>query len=217
MEETLPLPTAAPKLTRRCGDGVCDGKENAQKCPSDCGGVVAAPTQTPSPTPAVSSGQGQPLAPMTCNQALCEFARLSLLELQDRPIENNVLKLFSAAADPQRNLVYVAGIMTSDIAILDGSSEQWIGTVDSGMTGSNALKYLHIDPVANFLYVIDATNNQLRRIDLNTGEVAGPVVINPGMGQAAVDTSRSRIYLTPVKRHTSAPTMARLCRWFYVK
>ena len=187
---------AADKLAKLgCGDAVCEGPENADNCPADCAAPAPLSTPLPASNPLTGSAQFGPLTPPACEQVLCEYTTLSLLELQNRPIDTNVLKLFSAAADPQRNLVYVDGIMTPDIAILDGSTEQWIGTVASGMSGSNALKYLHLDPAANYLYIIDATNNELRRIDLNSGEIAGPVKVRSGMGQAAVDTRRGWIYL----------------------
>ena len=33
-------PTSTPVSEGRCGDGVCEGPENAQRCPEDCAGVV---------------------------------------------------------------------------------------------------------------------------------------------------------------------------------
>ena len=43
------LPATQPPVSeKRCGDGVCDGPENAQNCPSDCGGA-SAPVVTSAP------------------------------------------------------------------------------------------------------------------------------------------------------------------------
>ncbi len=63
---TFPVPTPAPERTpappiseKRCGDGVCDGPENAANCPQDCAGTTAPgatrPPQTAPPSQAVSS------------------------------------------------------------------------------------------------------------------------------------------------------------------
>ena len=180
-----------------CGDGICSGPENAQNCPSDCATEPASKPVTPA-KPASEmeiTAAFTPIAAQSCNQFLCLQTTLDLLDIQNRPIDENVLKLFSVAVDPLRNRVYVAGIMTPQIAILDGASEQWIGTVETGMSESNGLKYLHVDPAANYLYVIDATRNQLWRIDLNSGDTAGPVSVQAGMGLAAVDMQRTQIYL----------------------
>lgn len=36
-EISAPAPTPASESEKRCGDGVCDGPENAENCPEDCG------------------------------------------------------------------------------------------------------------------------------------------------------------------------------------
>ena len=133
---------------------------------------------------------------MDCKGPLCLTDSISLLELQNRPLNENVLKIFSAAADPVRNKIYVSGILTPNIAIMDGATESWIGTIDSGMGWEYSLKYLYIDPVKNYLYIIDGSKGELRRIDLNSGEIKGPVSIGSKSGIAAVDTKRGRIYLS---------------------
>lgn len=180
------LTSVAPESTGYCGDGYCQAPETTGKCPADC----PAQAQTP---PALAATLPPP---PSCSQPVCYYTAISLLTLQNRSLKDNVLKLFSAAAAPQRNRLYVAGIMTSHIGILDGATEQWIGAVDSDIIG-NSLKYLYLDPAANYLYVVDATNEQLRRIDLNTGGIVGPVSI-PNLGPAhfaAVDTKRTRLYI----------------------
>ncbi len=47
---TAQPPTEAPAAKGRCGDGICDGPENAQTCPQDCAETAATPTP-PVPTP----------------------------------------------------------------------------------------------------------------------------------------------------------------------
>lgn len=160
---------------------------------------------------AVGSGMGSaaqtaPAVPPTesllppsneCAEAMCLLGAFSLLELQDRAVDENVLKLFSAAVDATRNRVYVAGIMTSRIGILDAAAETWIGTLEAGFT-ERAIKYLYLDPAANYLYILDATHTELRRVDLDSGEIVGPVPLPAGgFGQlASVDEIHTRLYLT---------------------
>lgn len=129
-------------------------------------------------TPAAPGDPGSP-APETqqdapCDQPLCLSQTVDTLELQDRPLDENVLKIFSAAADTANNRVYVSGIMSRDIAVLDGATEEWLGTIDSGTDG-RGLKYLYADSAAGYLYVLDATHGELRRIHLDSGEIDGPV------------------------------------------
>lgn len=132
----------------------------------------------------------------SCKEPLCLSDSISLLELENRALNENVLKIFSAAADPVRNKVYVSGILTPGIAVLDGKTELWSDTIDSGMGEDYSLKYLYIDSLKNYLYIIDGSNKFLRRIDLNNGEIIGPVPISSKSGIAAVDTKRGRIYLS---------------------
>lgn len=165
-----------------------------------------APVASPSPTQTASDRLGTGTAPAlpappACNEIACAYTTINLAKLQGHTPDKNVLKLFSAAADPMRNRVYVAGILTRPIAILDGATEKWIGTVDSGIEGY-AHRYLYLDPVANFLYVVDESHHQLRRIDLNTNTVAGPVALPEHVGAVTVDSTRARLYFTT----SDAPT-----------
>jgi DNA-binding beta-propeller fold protein YncE len=147
-------------------------------------------------TPTNSNSLPKTQANTECKDSLCLYDSISLLDIQDRSIDENVLKIFSAASDPIRNRIYVSGILTPHIAIMDGATESWIDTIDSGMGEDYSLKYLYIDPVKNYLYIIDGSNKELRRIDLNNGELKGPVSISSKSGIAAVDTKRGFIYLS---------------------
>jgi len=205
---TLRIPDDVPTPST-CGNKVCDSPwENPWTCPDDCpkptsalprATVTHAPTMLPSPTAAANrlgAGSAPALpAPPACNELACAYTTINIAHLQGHTPDKNVLKIFSAAADPTRNRVYVAGILTRHIAILDGATEKWIGTVDSGIE-SYALKYLYVDPTANFLYIVDESNHQLRRIDLNTNTLAGPVALPERVGMVAVDSTRTRLYMT---------------------
>ncbi|MDR7476060.1 MAG: PQQ-binding-like beta-propeller repeat protein [Armatimonadota bacterium] len=152
------------------------------------------PTATPSGGPTTGSSLTLPPLP-TCADLACPWTTLNIARLQGHTPDANVLKLFSAAADPVRQRIYVAGILTRPIAVLDAAGGQWSGTVDSGIDGS-AYRYLYLDPVANYLYIVDDSHHRLFRLDLTTNEMAGPVSLPERVGRVAVDTHRARLYLT---------------------
>lgn len=160
--------------------------------------AIAAAACSPNPTtagvPEPGSSASAPHAP--CDQPLCLEQTVDMLEALDRPLDENVLKIFSTASDSARNLVYVSGIMSSDIAVLDAATGEWIRTVDSGGEG-RGLKYLYLDESRNRLFVLDATNATLRRVDLSTGAIEGPVALSGFLEghQAVVDTSRGNLLI----------------------
>lgn len=160
--------------------------------------AIAAAACSPNPTtagvPEPGSSASAPNAP--CDQPLCLEQTVDMLDALDRPLDENVLKLFSVASDSQRNLVYVSGIMSSDIAVLDAASGEWVRTVDSGVEG-RGLKYLYLAEDSNRLYVLDATNATLRRVDLSTGAIEGPAALSGFLEghQAVVDTSRGNLLI----------------------
>ena len=161
----------------------------------------SAPTiAQPSSTQVTSERTGAGVAPAlptppACSEIACAYATINLPQLQGHTPDKNVLKLFSAAADPTRNRVYVAAILTRYIAILDSATERWIGALDSGIEGY-AHRYIYLDPAANFLYSVDESHHQLRRIDLNTNAVVGPVALPEHVGAVTVDSTRARLYFT---------------------
>lgn len=143
---------------------------------------------TPDTTsPDTTSPETSPLTPDTFS--------LSLLDLQNNPLDENVVKLFSVAVDDENNRVYVAGIMTPDVAILDGATEEWIGVVKTGIT-ERGIKYIYFDSSAQYLYVFETTSSTLRRINVATGEMATPAKLNSGFASIAfVDEIHTRFYL----------------------
>jgi DNA-binding beta-propeller fold protein YncE len=118
-----------------------------------------------------------------------------LLEIQERPLAENVLKLFNAVTDPIRNRVYVAGILTPGIAVLDGATETWVDVFDSGLA-AHGLKYLNIDPAANILYIFDATAQKIVSVDLETYTQLAQMRPENAFGQFLVaDTDHGRLYI----------------------
>ncbi len=198
---TVPTPTLAPTLTLPPQKVLvprptqpAPPRDTSTRAPTVAATAPPSPTQTTSDRLGAGTAPALP-APPACGELACAYATLNLAQLQGHTPNKNVLKLFSAAADPTRNRVYVAGILTRAIAILDGATEQWIGTLDSGIEGY-AQRHLYLDAVANFLYIVDESHHQLRRIDLNTNAIAGPVALPEHVGAIAVDTQRTRLYLT---------------------
>ena len=111
-----------------------------------------------------------------------------------RPLDHNVLKLFRAVADPTTNRVYVSGILTPHIGVWDDEAGEWIGTVDSGFSGS-ALRYLALDPAAQRLYVRHAAANQLNAIDVVTDQVIATANVPAVFGDMIADAERGLLYI----------------------
>ncbi len=133
-------------------------------------------------------------APTPCGDPLCYQTSLDLLSLLQRPLAENVLKLFTAVSDPVHNRVYVAGILTPGIAVLDGETEEWVDVFDSGLP-SPSLKYLYLDPAANILYIFNATSSELTSMDLNNKTQLARTPIEGVSGQLFVaDTGHGRLY-----------------------
>lgn len=137
--------------------------------------------------PAVSTG-----ARAVCDP-LCAGPTLAVRELLGRTPERNALKLFSATVDDSRQRLYVAGALTSAIAVYDTGANAFVGWLDGGVAGQLTHKYLFVDEVANDLWIADSTLGEVRRIDLDTGTLAGPVDIGPFFGFAAVDSDHRRL------------------------
>ncbi len=201
--QAAPMPTTAPTPTLPPPQVL--PPRPTPPAPQSSAIPPGAPTALASPTQIAPDriGSGTAPAPSTlaqgappaCNEIACAYATINLAQAQGHTPDKNVLKLFSAAADPTRNRVYVAGILTRYIAILDGATEKWIGALDSGIEGY-AHRYVYLDPVANFLYIVDESHHQLRRIDLNTHAVVGPVALPERVGAVTVDSTRARLYFT---------------------
>jgi DNA-binding beta-propeller fold protein YncE len=137
--------------------------------------------------------------------SIADAARIDLLPALGRALDRNVLKLFRVVADASRNRLYVTGIMSQYIAVLDGDTHAPIQTVDTGIAGS-AIKYLVLDDVANRLYIRDTTNNQLLAIDLNTGGRIGPVPFSGLAGGMVADSNRGLLFYVS----QDAPTLRAL-------
>ncbi len=127
--------------------------------------------------------------------ALTLLQTVNFPQLLGRPLEHNVLKLFRAAVDPVRRRVYVAGILTPHIAIWDGEAGAWVGTLDTGLANTKALKYLTLDPVANRLYVRDATHNRILSLDITSDTVLATAEIPQAIGSLMPDGARGLLYM----------------------
>jgi hypothetical protein len=121
-------------------------------------------------------------------------SQVDLLRSLGRTIDRNVLKLFRTVADASRNRLYVTGIMSPHIAMLDGDTHAHIRTFDTGIAG-NAIKYLALDEGSNRLYVRDDTNRQVLALDLNTGGRIGPVSLAGIAGGMTADPNRGLLYI----------------------
>ena len=135
-------------------------------------------------------------APYCRAEGLKKDWSVDVLSLQGRANRQNVLKLFSAAVDTTRDRVYIAGIKTSHIGILDAATDRVLGTLYSGLD-EGGIQYLQVDSASGDLYVLDATNRQLRRIEAGAGgHITGPASMPESAGNFVVDSGRRRLYLT---------------------
>ncbi len=71
-EAVLPAETPAGPGEGRCGDGVCDGPEDAETCPQDCAQATPPPTETP--VPAVRTPEPEATTPSggRCGDGICD-------------------------------------------------------------------------------------------------------------------------------------------------
>lgn len=140
-------------------------------------------------------GGGGALEVASCGSPVCFGETVELLELLDRSIDNNVLKLFGAAAGSTENRIYVSGIMSSYIGVLDAASGEWIDTIDTEID-VQSIKYVYSEAGSNWLYVVDAGGGSLRRIDLVSGELDAVVDLGSLSGhEAIVDETRNQLIL----------------------
>lgn len=120
---------------------------------------------------------------------------VALRDLFDRSYDENVLKLFDTAVDESKNEIYVSGIMTAHMAVLDGTSDAVLRTRDTGITDYN-IKYLQCDDSTRSLYLYNFSDFILYRYSLDD-ESAAPasIAVDTGMNIAS-DSKRNLLYRT---------------------
>jgi len=158
------------------------------------GAPTPAPTATPTPT---MTPTATPVAPLpTGTPALWKTVSLNALEGWPAAAENH-LKIFDVAVDQTRNKVYVHGVLTSGVAVIDGNTDTLVGTLDTGLSDSAPHRtYLAVHPVTGALYMADHHDKELRRIDPATGTITGPVAVSAAPTHILVDAGKNRIYLS---------------------
>jgi beta-lactam-binding protein with PASTA domain len=119
----------------------------------------------------------------------------SLLELQNDPLDENVLKLFGVTGDATRNRVYVSGILTPHIAVLNSTTGLLARTIDTGLGYANSIKNLSAAPEADSLYVHETAGHTLLRIDMTTETVTATADIGTPFAPPVYDSTRGVIYL----------------------
>jgi len=117
----------------------------------------------------------------------------------------NHLKIFDAAVDETRGRLYVQGILTSGIAVIDTASNALIGRLESGIGVDNFHRtYLAVSSTTGDVYVADYSNETLRRIDPDSGAITGPVALDGRPEHMLVDGAANRVYLSLKTSHTVA-------------
>ena len=176
--------------------GFCSYAEQQQ---NSCDEKIENPLSTPPTirlTPSANNiYYGKAVQPLPCADFICSLSTLRATRLMQRSIDKNVFSLTSAAVDNIRNRIYVIGRFSPYIAVLDGVAEEWQNTLDSSYPIEDIQKKIYFDPVSNYLYLLDLKNQQLKRIEIASGTMIGPIIFPEGEGIAAVDTQRGRLYL----------------------
>ncbi|NOZ30283.1 MAG: hypothetical protein GXP39_19825 [Chloroflexi bacterium] len=146
--------------------------------------ATATPTPTPTPSP-------PPAAPV-------RRSTVSLNALHGWTAEmGNHLKIFDVAVDEARNRIYVQGILTSGIAVIDGEADTLVASLDSGMDETSSHRtYLAVHPTRGILYVADWHQRTLRAVDPQSGAITGPVTLPGDPFQMVVDAGAERLYVS---------------------
>ncbi|MFZ1238412.1 MAG: exo-alpha-sialidase [Anaerolineae bacterium] len=111
--------------------------------------------------------------------------------------QGNHLKLFDVALDENLNRIYVQGILTAGIAVIDGATDTLIGSLSSGGSDNDFNRpYLAVHPTNGMLYMAGYGNHILRRIDpaTNTVTAQGSLAADP-VG-VIVDAATNRVFVS---------------------
>jgi DNA-binding beta-propeller fold protein YncE len=98
------------------------------------------------------------------------------------------------AVDPVRNLVFVTGVRSNTIAVLDGSTRAAVATITRPPGGKGVA--LAVDPAAGRLYDLDSALDQVLVWDETSHALLTRWQAPPGPRGIAVDGAAGRVYLT---------------------
>jgi len=119
---------------------------------------------------------------------------VALRDLFNRPYDHNVLKLFDAAIDQNLNEIYVTGIMTPHLAVVDCETDEVVRTKDIGITDFQ-LKYLFSDSATRSLYVFNSSEGELFRFDMDDDSSPSMIPVDSAL-YLVVDPERNLLYRT---------------------
>jgi|GEM_PF-5178280 len=81
--------------------------------------------------------------------------------------DGNCTKIFDIALDKTNGRLFVHGIITSEIAVIDLDTGKLCGYVDSGIDGYH-ISYIAANPATGRLYVADQKSKKAIKIDVDT-------------------------------------------------
>ncbi len=111
--------------------------------------------------------------------------------------QDNHLKIFDVALDETRNRIYVQGILTPGIAVIDGATDTLIGNLDSGGSDSDFNRpYLAVHPTTGALYMAGFSTHLLRRIDPTTNTITAQASLAADPTDVLVDPSANRVFVS---------------------
>lgn len=146
--------------------------------------------------PAASLGQSGPTLDPPGPPILSETVSLNGLHGWAAP-QSNHLKIFDVALDENLNRIYVQGILTADIAVIDGATDSLIGSLNSGGSDNDFNRpYLAVHPTNGMLYLAGFGNHLLRRIDPTTNTVTAQASLADDPAGLIVDAATARVFVS---------------------
>ncbi|QLQ06186.1 MAG: hypothetical protein HZY76_09090 [Anaerolineae bacterium] len=110
---------------------------------------------------------------------------------------DNHLKIFDVALDESRNRIYVQGILTPGIAVIDGASDTLIGNLDSGGDDNDFNRpYLAVHPTTGALYLAGFNSRTLRRIDPTTNTITAQASLTADPCDVIIDPATNRVFVS---------------------
>ncbi|MEO5577220.1 MAG: PxKF domain-containing protein [Gaiellaceae bacterium] len=97
------------------------------------------------------------------------------------------------AVDERRNLVYVANVTGYTVSVIDGSSNEVVGTVELGF--NTQPDGVAVDSARNRVYVAEGNNSKIAVIDGASRTVAAEIPVGLYPAGVAVDSKANRIYV----------------------
>lgn len=144
----------------------------------------------------VTPGQSAPALRPSAPPVLSETVSLNGLHGWTAE-QGNHLKVFAVALDENLNRIYVQGILTAGIAVIDGATDTLIGSLNSGGSDNDFNRpYLAVHPSNGILYTAAYGDRVLRRLDPAANTVTAQASLATDPVAVAVDAATNRVFVS---------------------